>query len=508
MKINRREFLGVTSSGGAGLLAGTPALAQRPTQQGHKAEYSHRMAFDVWINDVRNESMPLENWPYGVLDDKTVDGIIRALDVQGETGYNLVDPCGFWTTYAWPVDLNKVRDKDRDRRIGQILKAAHERKIKVTTFPCGIMNWGMDEIIRHDPAVRGDDKHNMDPLKEESWQWAYKVFDFVMDNYDIDGFHLESADQGRCKTKQCMERWPNNVAYHCYVTGRMAEHIRQKDPKKVVFATIQGYSTWGKGFTEEEKSYLIELSQKVECLFDQGHRGTYISKVDQPEFIKRLHCAYGTSGGIWVYPPQRWERTRWFLPYAFGTGKHMKDLYDAGGRGVMYYQGPVANPSTEVNIAFGGRMMTNTERNLENVLAETLDALYRPKSAAAHRKLVGIFQRAESSYFEQWNAQRILEKQKSPMPGELHLTNLFGASPGPATYLMEPFLDTEGRKRYKAALVSLLKDVQAIEHDFNDAGRIGRIEQGISEALNDINNIAMSKSEKEVWDDQQVGRQF
>jgi len=56
--------------------------------------------------------------------------------------------------------------------------------------------------------------------------------------------------------------------------------------------------------------------------------------------------------------------------------------------------------------------------------------------------------------------------------------------------------------------VSILKDVQAIEDDFNDGGRIARIEQGISEALNDLNNIAMSKGEKNVWDDQQVGRQF
>jgi len=298
------------------------------------------------------------------------------------------------------------------------------------------------------------------------------------------------------------------VAYHCYVTGRMAEHIRRKDPKKIAFATIQGYSTWGKGFTEEEKGYLVELSRQVDCLFDQGHRGTYISRADQPEVIKRLHCAYGTSGGIWVYPPQRWERTRWFLPYTSGTGKHIQDLYDAGGRGVMYYQGPVMNPSTEVNIAFGGRIMTNVRKTLDDVLAETLDALYRPKSAASHRKLVGIFQRAENSYFDQWNAERIVENQKAPKPGELHLTNLFGASPGPATYLLEPYLDTDGRHKYKQSLVSLLKDVQAIEDDFNDGGRIARIEQGISEALNDLNNIAMSKGEKNVWDDQQVGRQF
>jgi len=40
-------------------------------------------------------------------------------------------------------------------------------------------------------------------------------------------------------------------------------------------------------------------------------------------------------------------------------------------------------------------------------------------------------------------------KGKRGIPGELHLTNLFGATPGSASYLMEPFLDTNGRLRYK-----------------------------------------------------------
>jgi hypothetical protein len=329
-----------------------------------------------------------------------------------------------------------------------------------------------------------------------------------MDHYDFDGFHLESADQGRCKTKECMAKWPNDVAYHSHVTGRIADHVRRKDPKKVVIATIQGFGAWGKGFTEEEKTYLVDLSKSVDCLFDQGHRGTYVPQAEWPGFIQRLHCAYGTSGGIWVYPPQRWERTRWFLPYAVRTGKHIKELYEAGGRGVMYYQGPVVNPSTELNIAFGGRVMTNVGKSIEDVLAETLESLYGPRNGAAHRKLVEIFQQAENVYFEQWNKERIRGEDKRGAPGELHLTNLFGASPGSASYLMEPLLDTQGRLKYKEGLVSIYNDISKIENDFNDDGRISRIKQGIEEALVDINNIAMCKGEKQVWDDQHVGRQF
>ena len=37
---------------------------------------------------------PLENWPYGALDDETVDSIRRALDVQSASGYTAIDLAG------------------------------------------------------------------------------------------------------------------------------------------------------------------------------------------------------------------------------------------------------------------------------------------------------------------------------------------------------------------------------------------------------------------------------
>ncbi len=83
--------------------------------------YRFRIAFDAWINDVRNEAMTLDNWPYGVFDDQTVDGIVKALDVQSQAGYTVVDLLGLWTTYAWPLDIEHVVDKDQQRRIARIV---------------------------------------------------------------------------------------------------------------------------------------------------------------------------------------------------------------------------------------------------------------------------------------------------------------------------------------------------------------------------------------------------
>jgi hypothetical protein len=184
----------------------------------------------LWINDLRNEPNPLERWPDGTLDDETVDSIRRVLDVESAAGYNAIDLAGLLATRAWPVDITSV-DNQRRRRVSQIIQAAHERDMKVICFPSGVLSWGFEKIIKQDPAVWAKDGRGrvMNPLRDESWRWQEKVFDYFIDNYDIDGIHLESADQGRCKTEECLQKWPNDAAYHCYVTGRAADYLRRKN---------------------------------------------------------------------------------------------------------------------------------------------------------------------------------------------------------------------------------------------------------------------------------------
>jgi len=129
----------------------------------------------------------------------------------------------------------------------------------------------------------------------------------------------------------------------------------------------------------------------------------------------------------------------------------------------MFYQGLVVNPSTELNMAFGGRIMTNAGGSVEDVLGETLESLFRPKNTVAQRKLLEIFQRAENVYFEQWNKERIQEVTKRPAAGNFHITNSFGASSGASEYLMEPFPDTSGRLKYMRALIDTYKGILEID---------------------------------------------
>src|SRR5262249_12834353 len=153
----------------------------------------------------------------------------------------------------------------------------------------------------------------------------------------------------------------------------------------------------------------------------------------------------------WVYHCGRWDRLSYFLPYPQRTAAAVRRHYEHGARACMFYQGPVINPGVEVNIAVGGRILADTRLTVADALAEVIALNYRPPTSAARQKLVDVFLRAEDAYFGQWEPARF-QAQRRPMPGELHLTDLFGTAPGPALYLLEPFLDAAGRGEYRKGL--------------------------------------------------------
>lgn len=93
--------------------------------------YNHRTAFGCWINDMRNQAMPRENWPYGVLDDQAVDSITGCLDLQRQAGFNEFCVFGLLATRDWPMDISSAASANRRQKMNKILKAAHERGIKV-----------------------------------------------------------------------------------------------------------------------------------------------------------------------------------------------------------------------------------------------------------------------------------------------------------------------------------------------------------------------------------------
>jgi len=491
-------------------------IERKKVYKSHSA-FKYRMGFGVFANDMRNEALPLEDWPTSIMDDKTVEGVVSVLELQKQNGWNMIDIAGFFPMSngvgGWPVDFSNVADKARCDRIHKILKEAHKRGIRVICLQTGVLSSGLDNIIKFDPEVKGSSDQAMCPSKAKSWLWMEKIYDYVIDNFEIDGFHLESADRGRCRCSECTKRWPSDAEYHRYVTSRIAEYIRKKSPKMYLAVTLFGWTVPKIGFTDADINEIVELSKKVDLILDQGHQGLLIPKekdvkaglrkgCSREEFIKKLHCDYGTSGGgVWLYPPHRWDRTSWFLPYTKRTGNGLREDYAAGARGSLYYLGPATNPSTEINIAFAGRVLSDPTKSNDDILAEVIESIYKPKNSAAHKKLVEIIQRGEEIYFGQWVPERWM-KAWGTIGGvsEFYIDELFGNSPGPAGYFEDIYLGgPDGRLEYKKGLVSILKDLPKIETDFNDNGRVEKLKRSIIVTLTLLNTFAQGRGEAKVY---------
>ena len=500
--VNRRNFL-KTSLGATALATVNPTQLfetneNRASITKNSNALDYRIAYGCWVNDMRLEPLPLEDWPADMMDDETVRSVFKALDVQSHFKYNWLDTWGLLATTSWPLNLGKGIDNDRSRRVKKILAYAHDRGIKVI-YGMGVMSWGYEKIIENDPsltAINRDgslNKKAMCDANPKSFEWVKKILDFVLSEFDFDGLHLESMDQGGCFCPHCAGK-AGIVEYHSRINAKTADYIRSKWPEKLINVIPISWAMDSKGhFTESDKKYIIELSKHIDGFYDQGWHGTYIRPVERPAFIKQLHCAYGTSGGRWVYPAQRWDRESFFIPHMQHQAKAIKEQFAQGSRGLMHYQGPVNNPGTEVNIACGGLMSSDTSQNIEDVVAQVIEDLYRPQSVSAHKKLTNIFLKGEDAYFGHWG---------NSDAGEIYMDLLVGDSPGPAGYLTQlKCLDGAGRLYYKKALIPLLRDLQGIESSFNDDGRIKALKRSMTITLTLLNTIMYAKGEPMISND-------
>lgn len=488
----RRGFLRTTAAAAAMLRVGSPpALGSELAPQ----SYKYRIAFGCWINDMRNEALPLQQWPAPHFDELTMSSVLAAMDVQAKAGFNYLDTWGLFATYGYPPDITSAFDDPaRAAQVKRLIQEAGNRGIKCV-FGMGLFSWGYDQIIRADPAVRGRSKtgqpldHVMCGATEKAWGYVEKILDSALANFGFGGVHLESADLGWCDCPQCGGKY-GTVGYNARLNMRAADYIKRKWPDKIVTCIpINWLGGSGRAhFDQAEQDQIVELSKHVDCFMDQGWNGTFIAEAERPGFIKRLHCDYGTSGGLWVYHCGRWNRLSYFLPYPNRTAAAIRRHGEDGARACMFYQGPVINPAVELNIAVGGRVLSNPKRGTDEIISEVVDLYYKPSTADARTRLASIFSRAEEAYFGQWDAQRFQAAGRT-MPGELHLTNLFGTTPGPAAYLLEPFLDGKGRAEYAKQLAAILGDLESLHGTCQDDGRLRRIVKAVTATLMTVETI-------------------
>ncbi len=465
--------------------------------------FQYRIAFGCWINDMRNSALPLQQWPAPQCDEHTVEGVLRTLDVISEAGYQFLDTFGLYATGEYPPDIvSAFQDEERNRNLDTLFRAAEDRGIRIS-LPLGLMTWGYDRIIAEDPTVRGVDgegnphAHAMCGAKEKSWSYVEKLIDTMFARHSFGAVHLESADLGYCMCPECTGQY-GVVGYNARLNARAADYIKSKHPDVVVYTcpiswapfTVDENGRQPK-LSGDDRDHIIELSRHIDIFMDQGHRGRLLAWEDVPQ----LECAYGTSGGLWVYHGSRQDRLSYFLPYPLRAANHLKDHHAHGTRACLYYQGPMVNPAVEINSAVAGYMMCDPGRDPREALEEAIEVHYRPHSAEVRQRLADVFLSVEEAYFGQWREESFNEQQNLEMPGEFIMGNLFGTQPDAATFLAEPYLEAPERAVFSAGIKAALAELATLSGQAEDGGRIERMTRALAVMHHLLTTVMMARGE-------------
>jgi hypothetical protein len=428
-----------------------------------------------WLRDLASEPTPHDRWPCIRWDDQLLADQIRFLDVQAELGIGHNIAWGFFIDRAWPVPFQNVMDADRAGKLRAFTEAAHERGVKVL-HGTGIYSWGFDAVIRQFPEVAaGSNRHAMCPFRPAAWDWQRRVLDFLMEpQWNLDGISMQSADQGRCDCAQCQQLSP--AAHHAKILVRSAEYVRANRPDWVI-----GQASWGLRVDEPgEFTFLQEISHAVDYMVEV--RELSASAGRRPEIVRGLDCAFGTLGGVFVEPPQHWERTRWFVPSGLGSARSLVKLAEDGGRACEYFYRLFANPGDEVSWRVGARILSAPQTAPEAALREAVEAVYGVTGTAA-QALADWYARAEEAYFSRTTYQ----VGRGPLSLEPLVWKENPAAPGPPVYLSER-MTAEQRTEYARELERLKAELAAMDIP-NDATKAKTL-ACIDGALRDLAALA------------------
>jgi hypothetical protein len=406
-----------------------------------KEAFIHKSAIGVWINDVRDTAFQTNNWPPMRIDECTEKSLYRCVDLLSQWGYNQFCLWGLLNSYSWSLDFAREMNEARLQIVRRFIAYAHEKGVRII-YGLGIYSWGYDQILRRHPSVRGTSAQAMCGSKEESFEWVAKIIDFIFDTLDVDGLHFESADQGRCRCPECARS--DDFSYHCGLNARAAEYVKRRWPGKIVMINMISWQSWDKRITKNNKTemeMLRTLGGYADYIVDPGHLGHYIEKSLLPSLIASLPCAFGNAGGFWTYCWPAWNRLRAFLPYTRTAHEALRALYQAGGRAVEYYTGPVYNPGVEINTAFAGYMLNNAGAAYEDALLEVAAGLYGPKTDSAARRLAGVIEKSETVWFSNWTGKLPLSWKPTQADSAVTFMDFDAYRQSPASRPVQIFLD-------------------------------------------------------------------
>ena len=431
---------------------------------------------DGWLRDLASEPTPHDPWPCIRWDDQVLADQTRFLDVQSEVGvpYNVV--WGLFVSRAWPVPFENVVRPEREEKLHAFVEAAHQRGIKLLSG-VGIYSWGFDAVIKEVPGVSAGHRHAMCPFRPEAWDWQRRVLDFLMNpKWKLDGISMQSADQGRCECAQCSRLSP--AEHHALVLVRSAEYVRAQRPDWVI-----GQASWGLRLDEpEEFEHLRRMSEAVDYMVEVQERSAVAAR--RAEIAGELGCAFGSVGGVFVEPPQHWDRLRWFVPCGLRSARALARLWLDGGRACEYFYRPFANPVEEVSWRTGGRILGSPLTPPETALRQAIAAVYGIEGEALHG-LTDWFVRGEDAYF----SRARFEVGSGPLSLEPLIWKENPAASGPPVYLRDR-MSADDRTDYAEALRALRSEFVDLSDSLPHQEPARRTLAAIDGTLTDIEALA------------------
>jgi hypothetical protein len=401
-----------------------------------------------WLRDLASEPTPHDTWPNIRWDQQLLDDQLRFLDVQAEVGmtYNLV--WGLFVDRSWPAPLENVINAARADRLKRFVDAAHARGLKILSG-VGVYSWGFDEIIRQVPGVARGHQHAMCSFSEEAWDWQRRVLDFLMEpGWGLDGISMQSADQGRCQCEDCSRLSP--AAHHARLLVRCADYVRSQRPDWTI-----GQAAWGLQVDDPgELEHVQRISQAVDYMIEVRERSATAGL--RAGLTQQLDCAFGSVGGVFVEPPQHWDRLRWFVPCGLSSARALAKLWADGGRACEYYYRPFANPVEEVSWRTGAALLMEPLMAPEHALANAVGAVYRV-TGADRDALADWFARGEDAYF----AYTTFQVGSGPLSLEPLIWKENPAAAGPPIYLRDRMTAAQ-RADYAAELRRLLAELKTL----------------------------------------------
>jgi len=469
-----------------------------------KRAFHHRIAFGVWLNDFRSEPITNEKWPSVIIDQQTMSDFQQTMRFIHRAGFTAIDLFGLLTNRDWPQDIETVISSDRKALVDRLIEIVHSHNLELI-YGLGVYSWGFDTIIQNNPEVRGTNPSTMCGSREKARVLMEKVIDFVGENFAVDGYHLEAADQGRCRCEDCSKE--DDITYYNRLNQQTATSIRTRWPEKILLVNTSGYLPWGDWIPAEDFHSVFDLGRTIDIFIDGGNHGQFIYEEDRQQFIAQLPCEYGTSGGFWIYPPQRWDRLRWFLPYFMKSAAHLRQLYLYGSRSCELYLGPLNNPGTEMTLFCLGRFLQDVDQNPLDLLEAAAEEIYQIHNPVQRHIFVELFHDAEMAFFNHSFPHRLTnlpEKysdgidtlfpwskmhQERAIPGEFFLDSLLGEYPPFPVYLAL-HMNREGRLRYRKELGKLLKMVKSLLVIGGKSWyRVRSIERCIQNVIQDLDMI-------------------